>query len=99
MDYLSREHRFEHLDRRGNSEQRRTYTIVINRGGKKTLIAIVKGVSADKVTEVIMRIEEQRRGVVRGYNDGYFQFHASNSQELFPQCYASLSASTYQVSR
>lgn len=35
MDYLSREHRFEHLDRRGNSEQRRTYTIVINRGGKK----------------------------------------------------------------
>ena len=37
-----------------------------------------------------MRIEEQRRGVVRGYNDGYFQFHASNSQELFPQCYRSL---------
>ena len=35
MDDLSREHRFEHLDRRGNSEQRRTYTIVINRGGKK----------------------------------------------------------------
>ena len=44
------------------------YTILTNRscrGGKGTLIAIVKGVSADKVTEVIMRIDEQRRSVVR----------------------------------
>ena len=44
------------------------YTILTNRScraGKGTLIAIVKGVSADKVTEVIMRIDEQRRSVVR----------------------------------
>ena len=69
MDYLSREHRGEHLHRRDSSEQRGIlYTILTNRscrGGKGTLIAIVKGVSADKVTEVIMRIDEQRRSVVR----------------------------------
>ena len=44
------------------------YTIVTNRscrGRKGTLIAIVKGVSADKVTEAIMRIDEQRRSMVR----------------------------------
>ena len=44
------------------------YTIVTNRscrGRKGTLIAIVKGVSADKVAEVIMRIDEQRRSMVR----------------------------------
>ena len=42
-----------------NGEQ---YTIVTDRscrGGKGTLIALVKGVSADKVTEVIMCIDEQ----------------------------------------
>ena len=44
------------------------YTIVSNRlsrGGKGTIIAIVKGVSADAVTEALMRIDEDRRHVVK----------------------------------
>ena len=44
------------------------YTIVTNRschGRKGTLIAIVKGVSADKVTAAVMCIDEQRRSMVR----------------------------------
>lgn len=44
------------------------YTVVTNRasrGGKGTLIAIVKGVAADTVTEAIMRISEEKRSVVK----------------------------------
>ena len=44
------------------------YTVVTNRasrGGKGTLIAIVKGVAADSVTEAIMRISEEKRSVVK----------------------------------
>lgn len=44
------------------------YTIVTNRasrGGKGTLIAIVKGVSADEVTEALLRIDERLRSRVR----------------------------------
>lgn len=44
------------------------YTIVTNRscrGRKGTLIAMVKGVSADRVTEAIMRIDEHRRSIVQ----------------------------------
>jgi transposase len=44
------------------------YTIVTNRSGRGrqgTLIAIVKGVSADKVSEALMRIEEEKRLQVR----------------------------------
>ena len=44
------------------------YTIVSNRsarGGKGTIIAIVKGVSADVVTEALMRIDEDKRHSVK----------------------------------
>ena len=44
------------------------YTIVTNRSGRGrqgTLIATVKGVSADKVSEALMRIEEEKRLQVR----------------------------------
>lgn len=44
------------------------YTIVSNRtshGGKGTIIAIVKGVAADVVTEALMRIEEDKRLMVK----------------------------------
>ena len=44
------------------------YTIVSNRssrGGKGTLIAIVKGVAADVVTEALMRIDEDKRLMVK----------------------------------
>lgn len=44
------------------------YTVVTNRashGGKGTIIAIVKGVSSDTVTEVLMRIDEDKRMLVR----------------------------------
>ena len=44
------------------------YTIVTNRscrGRKGTLIAMIKGVSADRVTEAIMRIDEHRRSIVQ----------------------------------
>ena len=44
------------------------YTIVTNRschGSKGTLIAMVKGVSADRVTEAIMHIDEHRRSIVQ----------------------------------
>lgn len=44
------------------------YTIVTNRasrGKKGTIIAIVKGVSADSVTEVIMRIDGEKRRQVK----------------------------------
>ena len=44
------------------------YTVVTNRasrGGKGTLIAIIKGVSADVVTESLMRIDEGRRRLVK----------------------------------
>lgn len=44
------------------------YTLVTNRasrGGKGTIIAIVKGVSADAVIEVLMRIDEDRRMMVK----------------------------------
>ena len=44
------------------------YTIVSNRtshGGKGTIIAIVKGVAADVVTEVLMRIDEDKRLTVK----------------------------------
>ena len=44
------------------------YTIVSNRssrGGKGTLIAIVKGVVADAVTEALMRIDEDKRLMVK----------------------------------
>ena len=44
------------------------YTIVTNRsarGRKGTLIAIVRGVSADKVTEALMRIDERGRNLVQ----------------------------------
>ena len=44
------------------------YTIVTNRschGRKGTLIAMVKGVSADRVTEAIMHIDEHRRSIVQ----------------------------------
>ena len=44
------------------------YTIVSNRssrGGKGTLIAIVKGVAADAVTEALMRIDEDKRLMVK----------------------------------
>ena len=40
------------------------YTIVSNRasrGGKGTIIAIVKGVAADTVTEALKRIDEEKR--------------------------------------
>jgi transposase len=44
------------------------YTIVSNRssrGGKGTIIAIVKGVAADAVTEALMRIDEDKRLLVK----------------------------------
>lgn len=44
------------------------YTIVSNRsshGGKGTIIAIVKGVAADIVTEALMRIDEDKRLMVK----------------------------------
>lgn len=44
------------------------YTIVSNRtshGGKGTIIAIVKGVAADVVTEALMRIDEAKRLMVK----------------------------------
>ena len=44
------------------------YTIVSNRsshGGKGTIIAIVKGVSADVVTDALMRIDEDKRRIVK----------------------------------
>ena len=44
------------------------YTIVSNRtshGGKGTIIAIVKGVAADVVTEALMRIEDDKRLMVK----------------------------------
>ena len=44
------------------------YTIVSNRssrGGKGTIIAIVKGVAADVVTEALMRIGEEKRLMVK----------------------------------
>lgn len=44
------------------------YTIVSNRsshGGKGTIIAIVKGVAADVVTEALMRIDEDKRLMVK----------------------------------
>ena len=44
------------------------YTIVSNRssrGGKGTIIAIVKGVAADAVTEALMRIDEDKRLLLR----------------------------------
>lgn len=44
------------------------YTIVTNRaarGGKGSIIAIVKGVAADTVTEAVMHIDEDRRMTVR----------------------------------
>lgn len=44
------------------------YTLVTNRasrGGKGTIIAIVKGVAADAVIEVLMRIDEDRRMMVK----------------------------------
>lgn len=43
------------------------YTIVSNRarhGGRGTIIAIVKGVSADKVIEVLMRMSQEQRDIV-----------------------------------
>lgn len=45
------------------------YTIVSNRsshGGKGTVIAIVKGVSADVVTDALVRIDEGKRRMVKG---------------------------------
>ena len=47
------------------------YTIVSNRssrGGKGTIIAIVKGVAASAVTEVLMRIDEDKRLLAQGKN-------------------------------
>ena len=44
------------------------YTIVSNRssrGGKGTIIAIVKGVGADAVIEALMRIDEDKRLMVK----------------------------------
>ncbi len=44
------------------------YTVVTNRdsrGGKGTIIAIVKGVAADAVTEALMRIGEDKRMMVK----------------------------------
>ena len=44
------------------------YTIVSNRsshGGKGTIIAIVNGVAADVVTEALMRIDEDKRLMVK----------------------------------
>ena len=57
----------EHLHRRDGFEQRRA---VHHRDQpflprKETLIAMVKGVSADRVTEAIMRIDEHRRSIVQ----------------------------------
>ena len=65
------------------------YTIVSNRtshGGKGTIIAIVKGVAADVVTEALMRIEEDKRLMVK--DNGHVEFHATYSQTLFPECHA-----------
>ncbi len=44
------------------------YTVVTNRasrGGKGTIIAMVKGVSADTVSEAILRIDEEKRLIVK----------------------------------
>ena len=44
------------------------YTVVSNRtshGGKGTIIAIVKGVAADVVTEALMHIDEDKRLMVK----------------------------------
>ena len=44
------------------------YTIVSNRssrGGKGTIVAIVKGVAADAVTKALMRIGEDKRRIVK----------------------------------
>ena len=44
------------------------YTVVTNRasrGGKGSLVAIIRGVSADAVTEALMRIDRDRRLTVR----------------------------------
>ncbi|WP_308761849.1 transposase [uncultured Bacteroides sp.] len=44
------------------------YTVVTNRasrGGKGTIIAIVRGVSADAVTEALLRIDEDKRMTVK----------------------------------
>ena len=44
------------------------YTVVTNRashGGKGTIIAIVKGVSAEAVTDALLRIDEDKRLLVK----------------------------------
>ena len=61
------------------------YTVVTNRasrGGKGTLIAIVKGVAADTVTEAIMRISEEKRSVVKEIT-----MDMSNSMHLIAKRY------------
>ena len=57
------------------------YTIVTNRashGGKGTIIAIVKGVAADAVTETLMRIDENKRLMVK---------EITMDMSKFPQCH------------
>lgn len=65
------------------------YTIVSNRasrGGKGTIIAIVKGVAADTVTEALKRIDEEKRLIDQGGHLGHVEFHAAYSPTLFPEC-------------
>ena len=59
------------------------YTIVSNRasrGGKGTIIAIVKGVAADTVTEALKRIDEEKRLMVKEVT-----LDMSNSMRLIAQ--------------
>ena len=54
------------------------YTIVSNRasrGGKGTIIAIVKGVAADTVTEALKRIDEEKRLMVKEVTLTGMPFH------------------------